>query len=314
VDRFVAKHRLLRRSGNTDTAVQDTLFNTRNGFAEVLIPPRSGLIGEAMFPGMITPSGDLIVLAIQRKSEHAGPGEITLAAGDTLLLKGSWAALDALVRDPDVLVVDQPDLIRRQAVEFGTDGKIAIAVLAVMVGLLATGAVPRVFAGLLAACVLLGLRVLKIDQAYRAINWTALIMVASLIPLSTAMEQTGAAHLMAEELVRLVGNASPYALLAALFTLTALLNQVISSTAAALILIPIAISAASEVGVAPRTALVTVAVASATCFLTPVASSCNLMVQGPGGYRFGDYWKLGLPLVLWFFVIAVFLVPVFWPF
>jgi di/tricarboxylate transporter len=120
--------------------------------------------------------------------------------------------------------------------------------------------------------------------------------------------------LMASALVGLVGNASPYALLAGLFVLTACLVQLISSTATALILIPIAISAASEIGVPPRTALVTVAVAAAASFLTPVASSCNLMVQAPGGYRFGDYWKLGLPLLLWFFVVGVFLVPVFWPF
>jgi di/tricarboxylate transporter len=155
--------------------------------------------------------------------------------------------------------------------------------------------------------------VLKIEAAYRAINWTALIMVASLIPLSTAMYQTGAAALMADTLVSLVGNASPYAPLTGLFVLAAFLGQLISSTATALIIIPIAVPAATEIGVSPRTALVTVAVAAGASFLTPIASSANLMVQGPAGYRFGDYWKLGLPLVLWFFLVGTFLVPVFWP-
>ena len=318
VDRFAEEKLLMRRreeaSEISSTDVRDALFNTRYGFAEVVIPPRSSLIGQAMFPGMLTPSGDLMVLAVQRRGKNLPPRETTLAAGDTVLLQGKWAALDEHLRDPDVLVVDQPDLVRRQAVEFGANGKIVLAVLAILVLILATGAVPRAIAGLTVACVLVGAGVLKIEEAYGAINWTALILIASLIPLSTAMYQTGAAQMMAAGLVDLVGNASPYALLAALFILTAMLCQLISSTASALILIPVAISAAGEVGVSPRTALVTVAVAAAASFLTPVASSVNLMVQGPGGYRFTDYWRLGLPLTIWFFLVGVFLVPVFWPF
>jgi di/tricarboxylate transporter len=161
------------------------------------------------------------------------------------------------------------------------------------------------------AVILLG--VLTVDQAYRAINWTALIMVASLIPLSTAMYQTGAAARIADVLVSLCGNRSAYALLAALFVLTAGLGQLISSTATALIAIPVATAAATEIGVSPRAALVTVAVAAATSFLTPIASGANLIVPGPGGYRFGDYWRLGMPLMLWSFLVGTFLVPVFWP-
>ena len=139
-------------------------------------------------------------------------------------------------------------------------------------------------------------------------------MVAALIPLSTAMYKTGAAYLIADGLVAMVGPASPYALLAGLFVLTAGLGQLISSTATALIIIPVAIAAATAVQVSPRTALVTVAVAAAASFLTPIASSASLMVQGPGGYRFGDYWRLGLPMLGWSFLVAVFLVPLLWPF
>ncbi len=111
---------------------------------------------------------------------------------------------------------------------------------------------------------------------------------------------------MADILVSLCGGKSPYTLLAALFVLTAGLGQLISS-------IPVAAAAATELGVSPRTALVTVVVAAAASFLTPTASTANLMIQGPGGYRFGGYWKLGLPLMLWFFLVGTFLVPVFWP-
>ena len=292
----------------------ELLFNRASGLAEVVIPPRSGMIGQTVFPGMVTPSGDLIILAVQRRGEDQGPNETVLAAGDTLLLQGTWKALDIHLDDPDVLVVDSPELVRRQAVPMGMGAKQAIAVLLAMVVLLATGAVPAVIVGLAAACAMVLLGVLTVEQAYRAINWTTVILVGAMIPLSTAMDQSGAAAAMAETLVRVVGNAGPYALLAGLFVLTAILGQLISNTATALIVIPIAVSAATGMGLSPRPVLMSVAVAAAAAFLTPVATPVNLMVMGPGGYRFGDYWKLGLPLLLWFFVVATFIVPIFWRF
>jgi di/tricarboxylate transporter len=302
------------RSEDAPAGAADTLFTRSSGLAEVVIPPRSGMIGQPVFPGMVTPSGDLVILAVQRRDENLGPDEAVLAAGDTLLLQGTWKALDVHLDDPDVLVVDSPELVRRQAVPMGAGAKQAIVVLLVMVLLLATGAVPSVIAGLVAACAMVLLGVLTVDQAYRAVNWTTVILVGAMIPLSTAMEVTGAANLLAATLVHLVGGAGPYALLAGLFVLSAMLGQLISNTATALIMIPIAMAAASEIGVSARPVLMSVAVASAAAFLTPVATPVNLMVMGPGGYRFGDYWKLGLPLLLLFFVVATFLVPVFWRF
>jgi di/tricarboxylate transporter len=302
------------RSEDTAGDVADTLFNRASGLAEVVIPPRSGLIGQAVFPGMVTESGDLIVLAVQRRGEDQGPNETVLAVGDALLLQGTWKALDEHLDDPDVLVVDSPELVRRQAVPLGAGAKQAIAVLLAMVLLLATGVVPSVIAGLLAACAMVLLGVLTVEQAYRAINWTTVILVGAMIPLSTAMDKSGAAAKMAETLVRVVGDAGPYALLAGLFVLTAILGQLISNTATALIVIPISVAAATGMGISPRPVLMSVAVAAAAAFLTPVATPVNLMVMGPGGYRFGDYWKLGLPLLLWFFVVATFIVPVFWRF
>jgi len=167
---------------------------------------------------------------------------------------------------------------------------------------------------LLAACAMILLRVLTVEQAYRSINWTTVILIGAMTPLSTAMAQSGAAAKMADALVAVVGNAGPYALLAGLFVLTAILGQLISNTATALIIIPIAVAAATDLGVSARPVLMSVCVAAAASFLTPVATPVNLIVMGPGGYRFGDYWKLGLPIMLWFFLVAVFLVPVFWSF
>jgi di/tricarboxylate transporter len=292
----------------------DTLITRQVGVAEVVIRPRSRLIGTSVFPGMITESGDLIILAVQRGGEPKGPQETVLAAGDTLLVQGTWSALDENLTDPDVLVVDWPDRVRRQIAPMGPTAGHAIGILAAMVVLLATGVVPAAAAALLAAGAMILLRVLTLEQAYRSISWTTVLLVGGMIPLSTAMQRTGAAELMADTLVRAVAGAGPYALVLGLCLLTACLGQLISNTATALIVIPIAISAAAEFGVSPRPVLMAVNVMSAAAFLTPVATPGNLMVMGPGGYHFGDYAKLGLPLLLLFLVVATVLVPVIWAF
>ena len=311
---LAADKHLALQTGEADAGVADTLFNRGSGLAEIVIPPRSKLIGELAFPGMVTPSGDLIILAVQRRGEDMGPADTALAAGDTLLLQGTWKALDEHLDDPDVLVVDSPDIVRRQAVPMGAGARQALGVLVAMVALLATGLLPAVVVGLLAACAMVVLNVLSVDAAYRSINWTTVILVGAMTPLSTAMAQTGAAQLLADGLVRLVGDAGPYALLGGLFLLTAVLGQLISNTATALIIIPIAVAAATDLGISARPVLMSVTVAAAAAFLTPVATPVNLMVMGPGGYKFGDYWKLGLPLMIWFFVVATFGVPAIWSF
>src|SRR5689334_11267229 len=162
---------------------EDALLTRTSGVAEVVVPPRSDLAGEHLFPGMVTDSGDLVVLGVQRRGEELA-GEATLEVGDTLLVQGTWRDLDRHL--DDVLVVDPPELVRR-AMPLGAGAKRAIAVLVAMVALLATGAVPPAAAGLLAACALVLLRVVSAEQAYRGVSWTTVILVAGMIPLSTAM-------------------------------------------------------------------------------------------------------------------------------
>ncbi len=297
-----------------DELGQDAFFNTKAGLAEVIIPPRSALVGRTVFPGMISEDGDLAVLAVQRRGEDLPEGEAALEVGDTLLLQGAWKALDLRLGDPDVLLVNSPDLVRRQALPLGPGAFVALAALGVMVVLLATGLTPPVIAGLTGAGVLLVSGVMSVDAAYRAVNWTTVILVGAMMPLSVAMEQTGAARLLADSLVAALGGSGPIALLAGLFMLTALLGQIMSNTATTLIVIPIAIAAAEGMGVSPRPVLMSVCVAGAAAFLTPIATSTNLMVMGPGGYRFGDYWRLGLPLLAWYFLVATFYVPLVWRF
>jgi len=294
-------------------ASDEGLLTRHSGLAEVIVPPRSPLVGDVAFPGMVTDSGELVVVAVQRREEEL-TGETVLAVGDTLLLQGTWGALEHHLDDPAVLLVDDPELVRRQAVPLGPGAKRALVVLAAMVVLLATGAVPPAVAGLLAAGALVLSGVLSIEEAYRGISWTTVILVAGMIPLSTAMIETGAARDLADALVDVVGQSSPYALLAGLFLLTAALGQLISNLATALIVIPIALQAAQDVDVSARPVLMCVVVSAAAALLTPVATPANLMVMEPGGYRFSDYWKLGLPLLALYGVVAVLLVPVFWSF
>jgi di/tricarboxylate transporter len=305
---FSAHARTLIEQYELDHA-EDALLTRTSGVAEIVVPPRSDLAGERVFAGMVTDSGDLVVLGVQRRGEELA-GEHELAVGDTLLMQGTWSDLDRHLGD--VLVVDPPELVRR-SVPFGEGAKRATAVLAAMVVLLATGAVPPAVAGLLAAGALVVLGVLSVEQAYRGVSWTTVILVAGMIPLSTAMISTGAAERLADALVDVVGGAGPYALLAGLFVFTVTLGQLISNVATALIVIPIAVSAAGEMDVSARPVLMCVAVSAAASFLTPVATPANLMVMEPGGYRFGDYWKLGLPLLVLFGAVAILLVPVFWP-
>jgi di/tricarboxylate transporter len=290
-----------------------TLFSEQAGVVEVIVPPGSPIIGEEVFPGMVTDSGSMVVLEIQRGGVDLD-ATTALQAGDVLLVQGSWDAFDRNLEDPNFLVVHEPALVRPQVAPIGRRGLIASVILVGMIVLLATGVVPPVAAGLIAAIGMVLSGLVPIHKAYRAINWTTVVLVAGMIPLSIAMRTSGAANELATRLVELVGTGSPYLLVFALCLLTAVLGQLISNTATALIVMPVALSAAADTGLSGRPLLMAVNIAAAAAFLTPVATPVNLMVAGPAGYKFGDYWKLGLPLTGLFIAAATFLVPVFWHF
>jgi di/tricarboxylate transporter len=295
--------------------VPQELFDGDAGVAEVVVPPRSPLVGQSTFPGQVTDSGDLVVVAVQRAGEAPATGEITLAPGDVLLLEGRWDALDRhLVGTDEVLAVHPPAAIRRQVLPLGPGARPTLAILALMVAGLSTGLAPAAICGAAAASAIVALGVLTPDQAYRSISWSTIVLLGGMLPVSGAIQSSGAADDIAGLVVDLVGTSSPLLLLAGLFIVTSLFGQAISNTATALIVIPIALSAASELDISAKPVLISVAVASAGAFLTPIATPANMMVLGPGGYRFGDYWRLGLVMIGLFFLAAVLLVPLIWPF
>ncbi|OBC11242.1 citrate transporter [Gordonia sp. 852002-50816_SCH5313054-c] len=299
--------------GRRMSGQRDSLINRDNGICELVIPPRSSWIGRPAFGGMVRAEDGLLVLSVRRQNDDVSSRASTLQEGDALLVYGPWGALDALADDKDVLVVASSETVRRQTVPLGRSAPRAAVILVVTIALLASGAVPPVVAGLLGAGAMVLFRVLSSEQAYRAVPWATLVLIAALIPMSAAITSSGGAELIARPIVDLVSGHSAYLLLAMLFVLTAVLGQFISNVATALIVIPIALVAAADVGVDARTVLMVVCVAAAASLLTPIATPANMIVMNPGGYRFGDYWRLGIVLMVCWLVVTVTLVPVFWP-
>ncbi|HEX3410966.1 MAG TPA: SLC13 family permease [Stellaceae bacterium] len=314
VGRLAAEKHLAIRQDDEAASVGDTLFNRASGLAEVVIPPRSGLVGQLAFPGMVARDGDLMVLAVQRAGDEVGPQGTQLAVGDHLLLQGTWQALDKHLADPQMLVVDSPEVVRRQAVALGPGAREAIGVLVLLVVLLATNVVPAAIAAVFCAALMVVMGVLTLPKFYRGIDWNTCVVIGGTIPLATALTKTGAAALIGDQVVRLVGEFGPHVVLAALFLVTAAITQFIANTSAALIMIPIAVATAGELNISALPLVVGVAMGASASFLTPVGSPVVLMVQRPGGYEFGDYWKLGLLVLLWSLFVAVLIAPLYWRF
>jgi di/tricarboxylate transporter len=314
IDALCVEFALTFAPTTVDQPDDEALLDRDVGVAEVVVPPRSELVGARVFPGIVFGGTKVVILAVQRNGLAVHDREVVLSPGDTLLVQGRWTELEQQSGDASLLVVDDPGLVRRQAVPLGQGAKQALIILGLMVVLLATGAVPPVVAGLLAAGALVLTNVVPLPNAYRSISWTTIVLVGGMTPLSVAMQQTGAAQKLADGLVKMVGDHGPYALVAGLFVLTAVMGQLISNTATALIVIPIAVTAAAQIDVSARPVLMSVNIAAAASFLTPVATPANLMVMGPGGYKFGDYWKLGICLMALFAVVSIFYVPLFWSF
>jgi di/tricarboxylate transporter len=312
--RFAADKHLAFRSEEGAGSVAETLFNRGSGLAEVMVPPRSKLVGQTVFSGMSTPDGGLMILAVQRGGQDLGAGPVTLAVGDHMLMQGTWQALDTKLADPQYMVVDSPEVVRRQAVPLGHRAWEAIIILVALVVLLVTGWVPAAVAAVICSVALVLFGVLTLPQAYRGIDWNTCFLIGGMLPLATAMTRTGTADAIAHGMVGVVGDLGPPAVVAGIFIVTAAITQVMSNTAAALVMLPIAVATGPEVGISSMPLIIATMMGAHAALLTPVATPVNLMVMGPGGYQFGEYWKFGLPMLLWWLVVAVFIVPLYWKF
>jgi di/tricarboxylate transporter len=312
-DIYALDHGLRVERVHSAEDMEASLLTRTTGAVEIVIPPRSELVGREVVTSQDV-GGGIVLLAITRQDEDLGAGPVALQVGDTLLVEGPWQSLDEAARRNDILVVDSPDLVRRQAVPLSHRSTRAIVVLGLMVLMLASGVIPPAVTALLAAGAMILLRVVTMERAYRGISWTTVFLVAGMFPMSTAISKSGAGELIATAIVATVGAFGPTALVAGLFFITVAFGQLISNTATALVMIPIGVSAAAQLDISARPVLMSMCVGATVAFLTPVATPANMMIMSPGGYRFGDYWKFGVPLVALFAVLGIFLVPVIWPF
>ena len=163
------------------------------------------------------------------------------------------------------------------------------------------------------AVVMVLARVLTMDQAYQAVGWRSVFLVAGMLPMGIAMTKTGAAEFLASRLISFVGPAAPMLLLAGLFSLGVLLTQAMHGAAVSAVMVPVAIQAAERIGMNPRALVMGVAMATSMAFLTPLGHPVNVLVMGPGGYQFRDYLKVGLPLTLLAFAVVMLVLPLVWP-
>jgi di/tricarboxylate transporter len=295
-------------------SIAEVLLSRTSGLAEVVIPLRSRMIGQSVFAGMTTKDGDLMIVALQRGSTQMREQPVALRAGDHLLLQGTWKALDRYLSDPKVLVVDSPEVVQKQAVALGQGAPAAITILLLLFILLAFEVVPPPIAAVACATLMLITRVLTLPQFYRGIDWNTCILIGAMIPPATAMTKTGAAALIGDQVVSALGSAGPQAVLAGLFLVSAVVTQFISNTSSALVMMPIGLAIASELGVSALPMMLGVAMGASASFLTPFANGVSLMVYGPGGYRFGDFWKLGLIVMAWALIVTVVVIPLYWKF
>ncbi len=282
------------------------------GLVEAVVSPHTSLVGKNLRQIHFRAKYGLNVLAILREGNpfRTNLAEIPLRFGDALLLYGPREKIQILGTDPDFLVLTE------DAQEEPRTNKawLAVAIMALVLLPVIFGLAPIAIMVVVGVALMVLSGCLTMDEAYRAIDWRAVFLIAGMIPLGIAMETTGAASFVATRMVDLLGVYGPSVIMAGLYLLTSLASQVMPNPAVAVLLVPIALNTASDLGVSPYPMAMTVAVAASAAFMSPVGHPANLLVMGPGGYRFSDYIKLGLPLTLIILVVALLVIPIFWPF
>jgi di/tricarboxylate transporter len=279
---------------------------------EAVLSPRSALISRTLRETRFRDRYGMSVLAIWRagRSLRTGLTDLPLQLGDGLLLQGERGRLPVLRAEPDLIVldrgVDEPPPSPRR-------GWLALTIMisTLVLATIAPLGIGEVMLGGALVMILTG--VLSMDDAYQAIEWRSIFLVAGMLPLGTAMTRTGAADLITHGLLSVLGGWGPLAILAGLVALAVLLNQAMSGAAVAAVMAPIAIQTAQRIGAAPRSFALGIALACSFSFLTPLGSPANILVMGPGGYTFRDYFRVGLPLAVLLFAVVLLLLPMVWP-
>lgn len=292
-------------------AEMNELESARVGLVEAVLSPRTALAGKTLRQLGFREKYGLSVLAIWREGRayRTNLSEMALRFGDALLLYGPREKLQLLGREPDFL------LLTAAMQEVPRLEKMEVATL-IMTGVLlpvVLGVVPIYIAAVVGAAMMVATGCLSMTEAYRVIEWKAVFLIAGLLPLGTALERTGAARLLAESAVGVVGPYGPVAVLAGLLMITFIATCLIPTAALVVLLAPIVLSTSASMGISPHALMMAVSIAASASFMTPIAHPANVLVMGPGGYRFLDYLKVGLPLTLVVFLTILAILPRIWP-
>jgi di/tricarboxylate transporter len=286
------------------------------GMVEVILPEGSGLVGRSLVRSAFRSRYGLTAVGLKRGNQARSERltDIELRIGDTLLLVGFWSDIRKLqAHRRDLLVLNLPAELD-EVLPATARAPQALFCLLLVIGLLVSGIVPNVQAALF-GCLLMGvLGCVDFTSAYRSIHWPSLVLIVGMLPFATALQRTGGVDLAANALIHIVGEAGPQVVLASLFAITALLGLFISNTATAVLMAPVALTLAQDLGASPYPFAMIVALAASAAFMTPVSSPVNTLVVGPGNYSFGDFVRVGVPLTVIVMAVSVVLVPLLLPF
>ncbi|MEJ2155160.1 MAG: SLC13 family permease [Desulfobacteraceae bacterium] len=281
------------------------------GLVEVMLSPHSVLSGTTLQQMNFREKYGLNVLAVWRKGRafREGLRDMALQFGDALLLYGPWEKVHLLGREPDFLVLTET----AQEIPRFEKAKVALGIMAAVLVPVITGWLPIYIAVVIGAAAMVLCRCLTMEEAYRYIEWKAVFLIAGMLPLGTALDKTGAAQMLAEGVVTAVGPYGPLAVLAGLMIITFVATSIIPTAALVVLMVPIALETASGLDISPHALMMGIAMAASASFTSPISHPANVLVMGPGGYRFIDYVKMGVPLTLVVFVILMVAIPIFWP-
>lgn len=287
------------------------------GIAEVLLTPNSRFLNQLIKNTGFRENYNINVLSIQRSDKYIFHElkEEKLRFGDALLVQGDWTSIARLAEEEtDVVVVGQP-AEAAASTPLSHKAPIAGLIMLAMVVLLIVEVLPAVITVMLAAVAMVATGCLRsMESAYKTVNWESIVLIGAMIPMSIAVEKTGGAALLSTKLVEVLGDFGPFALLAGIYLTTSFLTLFISNTACAVLLAPIALSAAVQLGVSPIPFMFAVSLAAGMCFAVPFSTPPNALVMSAGRYSFMDYVKVGLPIQLLLGIALIFLIPLFFPF
>ncbi len=279
--------------------------------AEAIIAPSAPLIGRSLKDADFRHQHGVFALAIRKHDETIRQriGNVRLDAGDTLLVQGRRDFVEKLNDDPSFLMLQKVEVeeVRKQK------GPIALAIVALAIGLAAFEVLPILVSAIIGCLAMILTGCLKPQEAYESIDWFVIFLLAGLIPLGLAMENTGTAAFIANGILQVTENLGDTAIIAVFYLLSTVFASIMSHNAAAILLVPIGVASAQKLGLDPFPILMAITFAASSAMSTPFGYHTNLMVYGPGNYRFSDFLKVGIPLNLIFWVLSSLLIPVIWP-